>query len=53
MIVIVFIGIMVDIAFSRVDRSVRSRYGLLDAYRLARPPDDRSGRHGSATRAPT
>ncbi len=31
MIVIVFIGIMVDMAFSRVDRSVRSRYGLLDA----------------------
>jgi len=31
MIVIVFIGIMVDVAFSRVDRSVRGRYGLLDA----------------------
>jgi NitT/TauT family transport system permease protein len=31
MIVIVFIGIMVDVAFSRVDRSVRRRYGLLDA----------------------
>jgi NitT/TauT family transport system permease protein len=31
MIVIVFIGIMVDTVFSRVDRSVRRRYGLLDA----------------------
>jgi NitT/TauT family transport system permease protein len=31
MIVIVFIGIMVDFAFTRVDTSVRRRYGLLDA----------------------
>jgi NitT/TauT family transport system permease protein len=31
MIVIVFIGIMVDTAFSRVDTAVRSRYGLVDA----------------------
>ncbi len=31
MIVIVFIGIMVDVAFTRVDTSVRRRYGLLDA----------------------
>jgi NitT/TauT family transport system permease protein len=31
MIVIVFIGIMVDTAFSRVDTAVRGRYGLLDA----------------------
>ena len=30
MIVIVFIGIMVDLAFARVDRSVRTRYGLID-----------------------
>jgi NitT/TauT family transport system permease protein len=30
MIVIVFIGIMVDVAFTRVDTSVRRRYGLLD-----------------------
>jgi NitT/TauT family transport system permease protein len=30
MIVIVFIGIMVDIAFTRVDLSVRRRYGLLE-----------------------
>jgi len=30
MIVIVVIGIVVDIAFSRVDRSVRRRYGLID-----------------------
>ena len=30
MIVIVFVGIMVDVAFSRVDRGVRSRYGLID-----------------------
>ncbi len=33
MIVIVFIGIMVDVAFSRVDRSVRRRHGLLDSAR--------------------
>ncbi len=33
MIVIVFIGIMVDLAFTRVERSVRSRYGLLDPAR--------------------
>jgi NitT/TauT family transport system permease protein len=31
MIVIVFIGIMVDTAFSRVNTAVRRRYGLLDA----------------------
>jgi hypothetical protein len=31
MIVIVTIGIVVDVAFGRVDRSVRRRYGLLDA----------------------
>jgi NitT/TauT family transport system permease protein len=31
MIVIVFIGIIVDVAFSYVDRSVRRRYGLIDA----------------------
>jgi NitT/TauT family transport system permease protein len=31
MIVIVLIGIMVDVAFTRVDTSVRRRYGLLDA----------------------
>jgi NitT/TauT family transport system permease protein len=31
MIVIVFIGIMVDVAFTRVNTSVRRRYGLLDA----------------------
>ena len=31
MIVIVFIGIMVDVAFTRVDTSVRRRYGLVDA----------------------
>ncbi|HEV3366739.1 MAG TPA: ABC transporter permease subunit [Acidimicrobiales bacterium] len=31
MIVIVFIGIMVDVAFSRVNASVRRRYGLIDA----------------------
>ena len=31
MIVIVFIGIMVDVAFSYVDRSVRRRYGLIDS----------------------
>ncbi len=31
MIVIVFIGIMVDTAFSRADIAVRGRYGLLDA----------------------
>ena len=31
MIVIVFIGIMVDVAFSRVNGSVRRRYGLIDA----------------------
>ncbi|MBF6555243.1 MAG: ABC transporter permease subunit [Acidimicrobiales bacterium] len=31
MIVIVFIGIMVDVAFSRVTTSVRRRYGLIDA----------------------
>jgi len=30
MIVIVFIGIMVDVAFSRVDRSVRGRYGMVE-----------------------
>ena len=30
MIVIVFIGIMVDVAFTRADTSVRRRYGLLD-----------------------
>src|SRR5665213_2351460 len=30
MIVIVFVGIMVDVTFSRVDRGVRSRYGLID-----------------------
>jgi len=30
MIVIVFIGIIVDMAFSSVDRSVRRRYGLID-----------------------
>ena len=30
MIVIVFIGIVVDMAFSRVDRSVRRRYGLIE-----------------------
>ncbi len=32
MIVIVFIGIMVDVAFTRVNTSVRRRYGLLDAF---------------------
>jgi NitT/TauT family transport system permease protein len=31
MIVIVFIGIMVDVGFTQVDTSVRRRYGLLDA----------------------
>ena len=31
MIVIVFVGIVVDMAFSRVDRAVRDRYGLIDA----------------------
>ena len=31
MIVIVFIGIIVDVAFSSVDRSVRRRYGLIDS----------------------
>ena len=31
MIVIVIIGVLVDTAFSRVDRSVRRRYGLIDA----------------------
>jgi NitT/TauT family transport system permease protein len=31
MIVIVFIGIIVDVAFSYVDRSVRRRYGLIDS----------------------
>jgi NitT/TauT family transport system permease protein len=31
MIVIVFIGIMVDMAFTRVNRSVLTRYGLVDA----------------------
>lgn len=31
MIVIVVIGVIVDTAFSRVDRSVRRRYGLIDA----------------------
>jgi NitT/TauT family transport system permease protein len=31
MIVIVFIGIIVDMAFSTVDRSVRRRYGLIDS----------------------
>jgi len=31
MIVIIFIGIMVDVVFSSVDRSVRRRYGLIDA----------------------
>ncbi|MGH9081301.1 MAG: ABC transporter permease [Acidimicrobiales bacterium] len=31
MIVIVFIGIMVEMAFSRVDAAVRSRYGSVDA----------------------
>ncbi len=31
MIVIVIIGILVDTAFSRVDRSVRRRYGLIDS----------------------
>ena len=31
MIVIVFIGIIVDMAFSYVDRSVRRRYGLIDS----------------------
>jgi len=31
MIVIVFIGIIVDMAFSSVDRSVRRRYGLIDS----------------------
>jgi NitT/TauT family transport system permease protein len=30
MIVIVFIGIMVDVAFTKVDTSVRRRYGLID-----------------------
>jgi len=30
MIVIVVIGIVVDVAFSRIDRSVRRRYGLID-----------------------
>ena len=30
MIVIVFVGIMVDVAFTSADRSVRRRYGLLD-----------------------
>jgi len=30
MVVIVFIGIMVDVAFSRIDRGVRGRYGLID-----------------------
>jgi NitT/TauT family transport system permease protein len=33
MIVIVFIGIMVDVAFTRVDRSVLRRYGLLEPAR--------------------
>ncbi len=31
MIVIVIVGILVDTAFGRVDRSVRRRYGLIDA----------------------
>lgn len=31
MVVIIFIGIMVDTAFTRVDTSVRRRYGLIDA----------------------
>jgi len=31
MIVIIFIGIMVDFVFSSVDRRVRRRYGLIDA----------------------
>jgi len=30
MIIIVFIGIVVDVAFSQVDRGVRRRYGLID-----------------------
>ena len=34
MIVIVFIGIMVDMAFSTVDRSVRRRYGLIDSSKI-------------------
>ncbi len=33
MIVIVLIGIMVDVVFSRIDRSVRERHGLLDSAR--------------------
>ncbi len=33
MIVIVLIGIMVDVVFSRIDRSVRRRHGLLDSAR--------------------
>jgi len=33
MIVIVLIGVMVDVVFSRVDRSVRRRHGLLDSAR--------------------
>jgi hypothetical protein len=31
MIVIVFIGIMVDVAFTRTNRSVLRRYGLLES----------------------
>ncbi len=30
MIVIIFIGIMLDVAFTRVDTAVRARYGLID-----------------------
>jgi NitT/TauT family transport system permease protein len=30
MIVIIFVGIMVDMAFTRIDTAVRSRYGLID-----------------------
>ena len=37
MIVIVFIGIMVDVAFTRVDLSVRRRYGLLETADLNPP----------------
>ena len=65
MIVIVFIGIMVDIAFTRVDRSVRRRYGLMtpppaerrnrrapSAGRSDRRRDTRSARIGTCTSPP-
>ena len=39
MIVIVFIGIMVDVAFTRIDRSVLRRYGLLESAGLILPDD--------------